>query len=74
MRLKIREQDKFTTNVYRRRNFSGFVHPFDSFLGNTNEIGMIYTLLNRLQLVSVPFTMGTLKRNISEKWLSRKLY
>ena len=43
----IREEGKFTTNVYQKPTFSGAYTYFDSFLPNTQEFGMISTLLNR---------------------------
>ena len=42
----IREQGKLTTSVYRKPTFSGVYTHFDSFLPNSCEIGIIYTLIN----------------------------
>ena len=43
----IREKDKFTTSVYRKRTFSGIYTHFDSFLPSSNKIGLLHTLLYR---------------------------
>ena len=43
----IREQVKFTTNIYQKPTFSGVRTHFDSFLPNTYEIGIAYTLFNK---------------------------
>ena len=43
----IREQGEFIISVYRKPTFSGVYTHFDSFLPDTNKIGMIYTLANR---------------------------
>ena len=43
----IREQVKFTTNIYQKPTFSGVHTHFDSFLPNTYKIGIAYTLFNR---------------------------
>ena len=41
----IREQDKFTTTVYRKPTFSGVFSNFESFLPSVLKFGMVYTLV-----------------------------
>ena len=41
----IREQDKFTTAVYRKPTFSGVYSNFESFLPSVYKFGMVYTLV-----------------------------
>ena len=43
----IREQGKFTTNVYQKPTFNGGYTHFDSFSPINYKIGMVYTLVNR---------------------------
>ena len=39
------ENDKFATNVYRKKTFSGVYPNFKSFIPKTYKIGLIKTLL-----------------------------
>ena len=41
-----RENQKFATNVYRKRNFSGVYTNFKSFIPKTYKIGLIKSLLS----------------------------
>ena len=69
------EQTEFITRVYQKPTFSGAYNHFDHFLPDTYKIGMIYILVNRcFSLVNIPSTIDIFKRDISEKWLSRKLH
>ena len=43
----IREQDKFTTTVYRKPTFSGVYSNFESFLPSVYKFGMAYTSVYR---------------------------
>ena len=72
----IHEQGIFTTSVYRKPTFSGVYNHFGSFLPNTYEIGLIYTLVNRFSWICSYWSIfhsHTFKRGISEKWLSKNL-
>ena len=40
-----RENDKFGTNIYRKKTFSGVYTNFKSFIPETNKIGLIKSLL-----------------------------
>ena len=42
-----RENDKFATNVYRKKTFSGVYTNFKSFISETYKIGLIKSLLFR---------------------------
>ena len=41
-----RENEKFATNVYRKKTFSGVYTNFKSFIPETYKIGLIKSLLN----------------------------
>ena len=42
-----REDDKFATNVYKKKTFSGVYTNFKSFISETYKIGLIKSLLFR---------------------------
>ena len=56
---------------YRKSTFSGVYAHFDSFLTNTYNIGMVYTLVNRCFLICFNWSMFhsqlTLLREIFQK-------
>ena len=41
----IREQDKFTTTIYRKPTFSGVYSSFERFLPSVYKFGMVYTIV-----------------------------
>ena len=74
----IREQGKFITSVYQKLTFSNVYTHLVSFLPDTYKIGMICTLVNRCSRICSSWSMFhqqlILLRDISEKWISRKLH
>ena len=43
----IRDNNKFTTSVYRKPTFSGVLTNFESFVPNSYKYALIFTLLHR---------------------------
>ena len=53
-----------TTSVYRKPTFSGADTYFDSFLPDTYEIDLVYTLLKRCFRICSNWSIDNFKENI----------